>query len=171
MKLYKEFIFTGCATFFCLVSTLSVGQESGPKIAYVSLERILGESKMAKDAQAKMQNEFGKREKEVRDGVESIKAEAAKLDKEAAILPETERVKRQRELAEHDRDLQRKQRELIEDSQRRGAEERAKIFEKSNQVLKTIVDLKKLDLVVQDAAYVNPKIDITNDVIQALNAK
>jgi len=109
------------------------------------------------------------REKEVRDGIAKIKTEAAQLDKDAAILPEADRIRKQRELADHDRELQRKQRELIEDSQRRGAEERAKIFEKANQVLKTIVEQKKLDLVVQDAAYVNPRIDITNDVLAALN--
>ena len=148
---------------------LSVAQDAGVKIGYVSLDRILNESKLAKDAQAKMQNEFGRREKEVRDDIEKIKSEAARLDKDAAVLPEAERVRKQRELAEHDRELQRKQRELIEDSQRRGAEERAKIFEKANQVLKVIVEQKKLDLVVQDAAFVSPRVDITNEVIQALN--
>jgi outer membrane protein len=148
---------------------LAQAQESNIKIGYVSLERILNESKIAKDAQTKMQSEFSKREKDVRDGIERIKNEAARLDKEAAVLPEAERVRKQRELAEHDRELQRKQRELIEDSQRRGAEERAKIFEKANQALKQIVEQKKLDLVVQEAAFVSPKVDITNEVLQALN--
>jgi outer membrane protein len=152
-----------------VVPSLSQAQEASAKIAYVSLERILNESKIAKEAQSKMQNEFGQREKEVRDGIAKIKTEAAQLDKDAAILPEADRIRKQRELADHDRELQRKQRELIEDSQRRGAEERAKIFERANQVLKTIVEQKKLDLVVQDAAYVNPRIDITNDVLSALN--
>lgn len=167
----KQFKFKSYALLVVAAATVGFAQaqESGVKIGYVSLERILAESKMAKDAQTKMQNEFGKREKEVRDGIERIKNEAARLDKEAAVLPEAERVRKQRELAEHDRELQRKQRELIEDSQRRGAEERAKIFEKANQALKQIVEQKKLDLVVQDAAFVSPRIDITNEVLQALN--
>jgi outer membrane protein len=152
-----------------LLPSLGKSQETSAKIAFVSLDRILNESKIAKEAQSKMQTEFGVREKEVRDGIAKIKTEAAQLDKDAAILPEGDRIRKQRELADHDRELQRKQRELIEDSQRRGAEERAKIFEKANQVLKTIVEQKKLDLVVQDAAYVNPRIDITNDVLAALN--
>jgi outer membrane protein len=152
-----------------LLPSLGQSQETSAKIAYVSLDRILNESKIAKEAQSKMQTEFGQREKEVRDGIAKIKTEAAQLDKDAAILPEADRIRKQRELADHDRELQRKQRELIEDSQRRGAEERAKIFEKANQVLKLIVEQKKLDLVVQDAAYVNPRIDITNDVLAALN--
>ncbi len=156
-------------SFMFLLPSLGQSQETSAKIAYVSLDRILNESKIAKEAQSKMQTEFGQREKEVRDGIAKIKTEAAQLDKDAAILPEADRIRKQRELADHDRELQRKQRELIEDSQRRGAEERAKIFEKANQVLKLIVEQKKLDLVVQDAAYVNPRIDITNDVLAALN--
>jgi outer membrane protein len=168
-SILKSIAITGLFSSLISISGLVIAQDSGVKIGYVSLDRILNESKLAKDAQAKMQNEFGRREKEVRDGIEQIKSEAAKLDKDAAILPEAERVRKQRELAEHDRELQRKQRELIEDSQRRGAEERAKIFEKANQVLKQIVEQKKLDIVVQDAAYVSPRVDITNEVIQALN--
>jgi outer membrane protein len=167
----REYLSILCAAFLCSISWSSFAQDSGAKIGFVSLERILSESKMAKDAQSKMQNEFGAREKEVRDGISKIKAQAAQLDKDAAILPEAERIRKQRELADSDREIQRKQRELIEDTQRRGAEERAKIFEKANQVLKTIVEQKKLDLVVQEAAFVSPRIDITNEVISALNSK
>jgi len=171
MKQLKTLVLLRILGFSLLILLPSLGksQETSAKIAFVSLERILNESKIAKEAQSKMQTEFGQREKEVRDGIAKIKTEAAQLDKDAAILPEADRIRKQRELADHDRELQRKQRELIEDSQRRGAEERAKIFEKANQVLKTIVEQKKLDLVVQDAAYVNPRIDITNDVLAALN--
>ena len=173
MKLSKISLFFTLVSLVSLVtlSNVSLAQEVGTKIAYVSIERILSESKMAKDAQSKMQNEFGAREKEVRDGISKIKTQAAQLDKDAAILPESERIRKQRELADNDREIQRKQRELIEDTQRRGAEERAKIFEKANQVLKTLVEQKKLDLVVQEAAFVSPRVDITNEVIAALNAK
>lgn len=171
MKQFNLKFLTICGVLAASLGAVSLAQaqESNIKIGYVSLERILNESKIAKDAQTKMQSEFSKREKDVRDGIERIKSEAARLDKEAAVLPEAERVRKQRELAEHDRELQRKQRELIEDSQRRGAEERAKIFEKANQALKQIVEQKKLDLVVQEAAFVSPKVDITNEVLQALN--
>lgn len=159
----------------CLAMTLPAvsiyAQETGLKIAFVSLERILSESKMAKDAEVKMKSEFGAREKDLRDSISKIKGQAAQLDKDAAILPEAERIRKQRELSDADREIQRKQRELIEDTQRRGAEERAKIFERANQVLKSIVDQKKLDLVVQEAAFVSPRVDITNEVIAALNAR
>jgi outer membrane protein len=173
MKLLKMIQqFTLCIAMMLLsYSNVAFAQESSIKIGFINLERILIESKMAKEAQAKMQNDFGAREKDVRDGVAKIKAEAAQLDKDAAVIPEADRIRRQRELAEHDREIQRKQRELIEDTQRRGAEEKSKIFEKTNQVIKSIVEQKKLDIVVQEAVFAGPRVDITNEVIAALNSK
>jgi outer membrane protein len=173
MKLLKIIQkFTICTAIILISYSNTVFSQYAPiKIGYVSLERILNESKMAKEAQLKMQNDFGAREKDVRDGVAKIKAEAAQLDKDALVIPEVDRIRRQRELAEHDREIQRKQRELIEDTQRRGAEERSKIFEKANQVLKSLVEQKKLDIVIQEAAFVSSRVDITNEVIAALNSK
>ena len=86
-------------------------------------------------------------------------------------MSEAERSRRQRELADQDRELQRKQREFTEDLNQRTFEERAKIAEKANLVLKQIAEQRKLDIIVQEAAYVNPKADVTDDVIKALNSQ
>ena len=49
--------------------------------------------------------------------------------------------------------------------------ERAKIAEKANAVLKQIAEQRKIDVIVQEAAYVSPKADVTDDVIKALNSQ
>jgi outer membrane protein len=135
----------------------------------VNSERIFKDSNMAKASQTRLQNEFAKREKELRDDAQKIKTAAEKLDKEAAVMTDTERVRRQRELADADRELQRKQREFTEDVNQRSFEERSKIAQKANQALKIVAEARKLDLIVQEAAYVNPRIDVTDEVIKALN--
>ena len=38
-----------------------------------------------------------------------------------------------------------------------------------SQALKVVAEQRKLDLIVQEAAYVSPKIEVTDDVIKALN--
>ncbi|MBJ7502775.1 MAG: OmpH family outer membrane protein, partial [Polynucleobacter sp.] len=86
-----------------------------------------------------------------------------------AVMSEADRIRKQRELADQDRELQRKQREFTEDLNQRNFEERAKIAEKANVILRQIAEQRKIDLIVQDAAYVSPKVDITDDVIKALN--
>ena len=44
------------------------------------------------------------------------------------------------------------------------------MLERANKVVKTVAEAEKYDLVLQEAVYVNPKHDITDKVIKALNA-
>ena len=154
-----------------LLSIQSFAQDSGTRVAVVNSEKVFNESNLAKAMQTRLQNEFTKRQNDLRDSAQKIQVAAEKLDKDGAIMNEAERVRRQRELADQDRELQRKQREFTEDLNQRTFEERAKIAEKANLVLRQIAEQRKLDVIVQEAAFVNPKSDITDDVIKALNSQ
>jgi outer membrane protein len=158
------------ATFFALPAQ-AFAQDAGTRVAVVNSEKVFNESNLAKAMQTRLQTEFTKRQNELRDTAQKIQAAAEKLDKDGAIMNEAERVRRQRELADQDRELQRKQREFTEDLNQRTFEERAKIAEKANLVLRQIAEQRKLDIIVQEAAFVNPKSDITDDVIKALNSQ
>ncbi|ABP34656.1 OmpH family outer membrane protein [Polynucleobacter asymbioticus] len=153
------------------IAPLAFAQDAGTRVAVVNSEKVFNESNLAKAMQTRLQNEFTKRQDELRKSAEKIKAAAEKLDRDGAVMSEAERSRRQRELADQDRELQRKQREFTEDLNQRTFEERAKIAEKANLVLKQIAEQRKLDIIVQEAAYVNPKADVTDDVIKALNSQ
>ena len=77
-------------------------------------------------------------------------------------------MKRQRELSNLDTDLQRKRREFQEDFNRRRNEEFSGIVTKANEAIKRIAEQESYDLIIQDAVTVNPRIDITDKVIQSL---
>ena len=153
------------------IAPQTFAQDAGTRVAVVNSEKVFNESNLAKAMQTRLQNEFTKRQDELRKSAEKIKAAAEKLDRDGAVMSEAERSRRQRELADQDRELQRKQREFTEDLNQRTFEERAKIAEKANLVLKQIAEQRKLDIIVQEAAYVNPKADVTDDVIKALNSQ
>ncbi len=140
------------------------------KIGYVNSERVLRDAAPAKAAQGRLEVEFSKRERELNDQATKLKAAADKLDKDAPALSEAERGRRQRELVEQDRDLQRKRREFQEDLNQRKNEELATVVERANKVIKQIFDAEKYDLILQDAAFVGPRVDITDKVIKTLNA-
>jgi outer membrane protein len=140
------------------------------KIGYVNSERVLREATPAKAAQTKLEAEFGKREKELNDQGARLKAAADKLEKEAPTLSETERNRRQRELVEQDRDLQRKRREFQEDLTQRKNEELAAVVERANRVIKQIFDAEKYDVILQEVVFAGPRVDITDKVIKSLNA-
>ena len=155
-----------------VVATTAVApaQAQELKIGYVNSERVLREATPAKTALARMEADFSKRDKDLNDQAAKLKAAADKLEKDAPTLPESERGRRQRDLVEQDRDLQRKRREFQEDLNQRRNEETAGIVERANKVIKSIFEGEKYDLILQDVVFASAKVDITEKVIKALNA-
>ncbi len=140
------------------------------KIGYVNSDRVLRDAVPAKAAQAKLEAEFSKREKDLADVAARLKAASDKLDKDGPTLAEAERARRQRELVDQDRELQRKRREFQEDLNQRKNEELGAVVERTNKVIKQIFETEKYDLILQEAVFWSPKVDITDKVIKALNA-
>jgi len=139
------------------------------KIGYVNSERVLREAAPAKAAQGKLESEFGRRERDLNEQTARLKAAADKLQKEEPTLAEAEKIRRQRELVEQDRDLQRKRREFQEDLTQRRNEELAAVVERANRAIKQIFDAEKYDLILQEVVFAGPRVDITEKVIRALN--
>ena len=150
-------------------ATLTRAQEL--RIGYVNSDRVLRDAIPAKAAQAKLETEFSKREKDLAEFANRLKAAGDKLDKDAPTLAETERNRRQRDLVEQDREFQRKRREFQEDLSQRKNEELAAVVERANKVIKQIFETEKYDLILQEAVFAGPKVDITDKVIKALNAQ
>jgi outer membrane protein len=152
-----------------LFSFSAQAQESN-KVGYINTQRITSESGPAKAAQAKLIQEFSKREKELADLQLSLKASSDKFEREAPTLTESQRVSRQKEFAEQNRDFQRKQREFQEDLNGRRNEELQQVLDKANKAVRQVADAEKYDLVIQEVVYSNGKHDITDKVLKILNS-
>jgi len=156
------------AASMALMPLLSQAQEL--KIGYVNSERVLRESAAARAASSKLEAEFGKRERDLNELANRLKAASDKFEKDAPTLAEAERNRRQRELVEQDRDLQRKRREFQEDAGQRRNEELASIQERTGRVIRQIMESEKYDLILIDVGFAGPRVDITKKVMDALNA-
>lgn len=91
------------------------------------------------------------------------------LEKNAVTLSESDRRNKEREINDLNRDFQRKQREFREDLNLRQNEEMAAVLERANKAIKAIAESEKYDLILQDAVWANPRLDITDKVIKALS--
>lgn len=144
-------------------------QAQSSKIAWLSTERIYNESRLAKLAGDKLAEEFKSREKAMQDLASRLKTASEKLEKELPALGEADRVKRQREYFELDKEFQRRQREFREDLNQRTNEERAGISERATRIIKQLALTEGFDIVLQDAVWASPRIDITDKVLAALD--
>ena len=151
----------GCATLACAAEV---------KIGFVNTDRIVKEAASAKAAQSKLEQEFSRREREVEALGSQLKTASEKFEKEAPTLPESQRATRQRQLVELDREFQRKRREFQEDLAQRKNEELQLVLERANRVIKQVAENEKYDLILQEAVYVNPRLDITDKVLSGLNS-
>ena len=162
---------------FSLVCLLALGAMSASvasaqefKIGFVNTDRIFREASTAKNAQAKLEQEFAKREKDLVDLGNTIKTASDKFEREAPTLSETQRNTRQKQLMDQDREFQRKRREFQEDLNTRKNEEQQIVIERANRAVKQVAETEKYDVIFQEAVYINPKHDITDKVIKSLNA-
>ncbi len=165
MTISRQLILT---TAIALVGFAASAQEF--KVGIVNLDRIFREANSAKSAQTKLEQEFGKREKDLNDVATQLKTLSDKFEREAPTLSETQRATRQKQVVDQDRDFQRKRREFQEDLNARKNEELQQVIERANRVVKALAEAEKYDLIVQEAVYVNPKHDITDKVLKSLNA-
>ncbi len=138
-------------------------------IGFVNTDRIFKEAATAKAAQSKLEQEFSRREREVEGLGTQLKSASEKLEKDAPTLSDSQRAARQRQLVELDREFQRRRREFQEDLAQRKNEELQLVLERANRVIKQVAESEKYDLIMQEAVYVNPKLDITDKVLSGLN--
>jgi len=167
MNTLRQTLALVCVSVAALVPVSAAAQEF--KMGFVNTERIFRESAAARQAQQKLEQEFAKREKELVDVGNALKVASEKFEREAPTLSETQRTTRQRALVEQDREFQRKRREFQEDLNARKNEEQQQVVERANRAVKQVAEAEKYDVIFQEAVYINPKHDITDKVLKALN--
>jgi outer membrane protein len=138
------------------------------KVGVVDTERVLRESAPAMKAEKKIEKEFSERDLEIKKTMKQAKDVQALLEKDSSGLSDADRRNKERELSALNVNLQRLQREFREDLNLRKNEELAVVLERANKAIQFIAETEKYDLILQEAVYRNPRIDITDKVIKSL---
>ncbi len=141
------------------------------KVGWINIERIFREAGPAQKATKKLEKEFDKRQADIQKIGKQMSDLQTQLDKEGMTMSDADRAQKERELATLNRDFQRMQREFREDLNTRRNEEFASIQERANKAIREIAESEKYDLILTDAIYASPKIDITDKVLKALADK
>jgi outer membrane protein len=152
------------------LTSAEVAAADESKIAYINIERILLESKPARKAQSKLESEFKGRENEIRTLADRGKQAQKQYETDLLQLTETDKQKRQKELGQLQSELLRRTQNFEKDLAQRQDEERTVVIERMGKIVRRLFETRGYDLVLQDAVFVNPRIDITDEVIRELDA-
>ena len=143
-------------------------QTADLKIGFVNTEKVFRDSQLAVKAQKKLEKEFQTREQDIQKLVKQARDLQAYLEKEGLTLSETERSKKQKDLANLSRDLQHDQRAFREDLNQRKNEEFASVQERARKAIMEIAEKEKFDLILESVVYASPKVDVTDRVLKSL---
>lgn len=159
-----------CSTFgvLALLFSITAIEAADLKIGFIDAERINRESAPAERASKQLEKEFAPRAQELQRREGQIKALQTQLEKDAVTMSESDRRAKEQELTRLSVEFQRMQREYREDLNLRRNQELAALFERANRVIKQIAEAEKFDLILQEAVYRNPRIDLTDKVLKAL---
>jgi outer membrane protein len=139
------------------------------RIGFVNGQRVINESPQAAKAKKKLEKEFEKRDQDLQKIAKQLQGMQENLEKNAVTQSESDRHAKEREFNDLNREFQRRQREFREDLNLRQNEEMASIYERVNKVIKQVAEADKFDIILQEAVFVSPRIDVTDKVIKALN--
>ncbi len=138
------------------------------RIGVVDTERILRESDQAVRAEKKIEREFATRDQEIKKLSKQTKDLQTSLEKDGSTMSDTVRRGKERELANLNLNLQTMQREFREDLNLRKNEELAVVLARADKAIRQIAESEGYDVILQEAVYRNPKVDITDKVLKFL---
>lgn len=171
MKLFNK-LFRNTFNFVLFTGILgSMPVYAQTKIVFVNTERILKESVPAQEAQKSLNKDFSKRESDLLDLAKKLKTKSDQLERDSNILSHSEKLRLQSELTDNDAVFQRERRNLEEEIQARRNQLLSNVLDRANREVIRIAESENIEVVLQDAVWINPKIDITDKVLDGLKKK
>lgn len=142
------------------------------KIGIVDVNKILKDAPQTLSANKKLEKEFSARTEKLKAKIGSLQADEKKFQKESLTMSDDQRDKAEKSLQQRRIDIQRNERELREDMDLRRREEIGDLQEKINITIDKIAADEKYDLILYNGiAFASKKVDITEQIIQALGGK
>ncbi|MDX1518866.1 MAG: OmpH family outer membrane protein [Gammaproteobacteria bacterium] len=144
----------------------------GFKIGAVNALRVLEQSPQAEAAKKKIEKEFAPRDRQLIAEQKKMKELEDRLNKDGAIMSESERRNLEREIISKKRDLKRSQDEFREDLNFRRNEEFAKIQKDIVESIQEVAKENGYDIVLGEGViFASPEADMSNLVIERLKSK
>ena len=142
------------------------------KIGFVNFGRLLDESPQAKAAQATLEAEFLPRQRDVAAQRKSLQEKVDKLQKEAAVMSEADRLRSEREARDLELNVNRRFNELQEDLNLRRNEEVGKMQRALLQEVQAYARANGYQLIVSEGVlFAADGVDITPQLVAAIKSK
>jgi len=134
------------------------------RVVVVNVERLLVDSKRARDAAARIDAEFLPRRDQIAAQLRQLRALSDKLEQDALHLDDREKLVRSRAVGELERTIRRAQAQISDDFAERTASERAVLAERIHAIVQKLPAQLGVDVVLTRTVWHRPQLDVTDQV-------
>jgi outer membrane protein len=157
------------AAAFCFVSVAHA--QSGPRIGVVDFARLIDQAPQSQAIMQALQDEFSSREREIMAQQRALRERMETLERDAQVMGATEREALNRQIRDEQRNLQRAEEVFLEDLNYRRNEETNRLQRTLLEEIQRFATSQGYDVILVDVLYFSDSVDVTADVLQALQAR
>ena len=143
-------------------------------VAFIDLQKALNLSDAGVKAKAEIGQQVKKYEAKVSAEQEALKEMKKELDKQAVLLSDEARSKKEREFQQRAKEFQRFTKDIQDELQQKDSDYTKRIIEEILEVTRKLGKEKGYSVVLEKSEssliYGDPAVDLTDDVIKAYNA-
>ncbi|OGA24950.1 MAG: hypothetical protein A3I02_14460 [Betaproteobacteria bacterium RIFCSPLOWO2_02_FULL_67_26] len=138
------------------------------KVGVVNLARLESQSATAKRASEALTAEFEPRNRQIEEFQKKISAARARLEREGQKMPQSEQQALGREISGMMRKSDQMLGALKDEYELRRRELAVRFIGEAQAAIKAVAEAGKFDLILQEAAFVRPSVDITDRVLKEM---
>jgi outer membrane protein len=142
------------------------------KIGFVNVAKVLEKAPQAAQAKSRLETEFSPRDKALASQMKEIKEMDERLNRDSAVMGDSERRNLEKDIVEKKREAARAQQEFSEDFNMRRNEELGKLQKRIVEAVRALAKEESFDLLLTDGViYSNDEIDVTSQVQKKLETQ
>lgn len=154
-----------------LLSVAAAASSAELKIGVVNIQKLAQESPQGKAAREALNTEFEPKQKELQTKFNALKAREEKLNKDAATMTEVQKTAAERELQNGVRELQLQRASFEEALNEAQQEANNRVGRALDDEVKAFARANGYDLILPEALYMAPALDVTEAILQAMARK
>lgn len=143
------------------------------KVGYVDLQKVLNDSEAGRSAKENIGKKVKEYEIQVQARQKELQAAKEELEKQALLLSDEARAKKEREYQQKLKDLQRFTKDIRDDLQMRDADATKKILEQVLKVVREFGEKEGYTLILEknesSLIYASESIDLTDTILKLYN--
>jgi outer membrane protein len=141
------------------------------KVGFVNVAKVLELAPQAEAARTRIEKEFAPRDRELLQQQKDVRGLEDRLVKNAAVLSEAERQRKETDIRASKRELRRAQDEFREDLNLRRSQELSKLQQTVTEVIQKLAKTEKYDLIVSDGViFAGDRVNMTDKILERLRA-